>query len=63
MLMHSLVVSAYFCFSKNNNKNNVYVKDYILNGQKLSHPEVKFKDVVAGGKLEVTMDSVATDKY
>ena len=49
--------------AKNNNKNNVYVKDYILNGQKLSHPEVKFKDVVAGGKLEVTMDSVATDKY
>lgn len=49
--------------AKNNNKNNVYVKDYILNGQKLSNPEVKFKDVVAGGKLEVTMDSVATDKY
>lgn len=49
--------------AKNNNKNNVYVKGYILNGQKLSHPEVKFKDVVAGGKLEVTMDSVATDKY
>ena len=40
-----------------NNKQNVYVKDFQLNGKKLSMPTLRFKDVVAGGKLNVTMSA------
>ena len=45
----------------NNNKQNVYVKDFQLNGKKLSSPTVKFKDVVAGGKLNVTMSATPVE--
>lgn len=41
--------------AKNNSKKNVYVTDFELNGKKLTSPQVRFKDVVAGGKLNVTM--------
>ncbi len=41
--------------AKNNSKKNVYVTDFELNGKKFTSPQVRFKDVVAGGKLNVTM--------
>ena len=39
----------------NNNKQNVYVSDIKLNGKTLQTPYVSFKDVVSGGKMDVTM--------
>lgn len=47
----------------NNNKQNVYVKKYLLNGKKLSVPEVYFKDVVSGGKLNVEMTDSPVEQY
>ena len=42
----------------NNNKENVYVKDYLFNGKPLSEPRLLFEDVVKGGNLDVTMTNV-----
>ena len=44
-----------------NSKKNVYVKEFSLDGKKLSTPEVKFSDVVRGGKLSVTMSDVPSE--
>lgn len=43
--------------ASHNNKQNVYVTDFTLNGKKLSVPEIKFRDVVSGGKLSVSMSA------
>ena len=48
--------------ASNNNKQNIYVTDYALNGKKLAVPTIKFKDVVAGGKLSVSMSNVPVNK-
>ena len=39
----------------NNSKQNIYVQEFSLNGNKLAEPRVKFQDVISGGKLSVTM--------
>lgn len=39
----------------NNDKQHVYVKDYVWNGKELTSPEIRFKDVVSGGQLSVEM--------
>lgn len=43
--------------ARNNSKENLYVKEFKLNGETLSVPSVKFQDVVKGGKLEVEMSA------
>ena len=39
----------------NNDKQHVFVKDYVWNGKELTSPEIRFKDVVSGGQLSVEM--------
>ena len=41
--------------AKNNDKQHVYVKDFLFNGKKLEKPYVRFDDVVKGGCLEMNM--------
>ncbi len=41
--------------ASNNNKKNVYVNQFQLNGKNLDEPRIKFKEVVSGGKLTVSM--------
>jgi len=41
--------------TKNNSKENIYVQSARLNGEPLNSCRFKFKDIVDGGKLELTM--------
>ena len=49
--------------TKNNNKTNVYVQEYRLNGESLQEPFIPFKNVVEGGVLELDMAETAKDQY
>ena len=49
--------------AKNNNKTNVYVQEYRLNGESLQEPFIPFKNVVEGGVLELDMAETAKDQY
>jgi predicted alpha-1,2-mannosidase len=44
--------------AKNNSADNIYIQSASLNGKALNVPKLKFKDVVAGGTLELEMGSV-----
>ncbi|MEN7550780.1 GH92 family glycosyl hydrolase [Rapidithrix thailandica] len=41
--------------AKNNSKENIYIQSALLNGRPLPTCRLKFKDLVEGGKLELTM--------
>jgi putative alpha-1,2-mannosidase len=41
--------------TKNNSKENVYVQSARLNNEPLNTCRIKFKDIVKGGKLELSM--------
>ncbi len=48
---------------KNNSKDNLYVKEYSLNGKRLNSLRIPYKSVVSGGILEVEMSDKPMDKY
>ena len=56
-LLFGIVCNLFVIEAKNNSKENLYVKEFKLNGETLSVPSVKFQDVVKGGKLEVEMSA------
>ena len=49
--------------AKNNSKENIYVKQFRLNGDKLHDVHVPFKSIVSGGLLELEMTDQPTDQY
>ena len=49
--------------AKNNSGENIYIQSARLNGKALNVPKLKFKDVVAGGTLELEMGSVPNKKW
>src|SRR5665647_1625086 len=49
--------------AKNNSSENIYIQSASLNGKALNVPKLKFKDVVAGGTLELEMGSVPNKKW
>lgn len=48
---------------KNNNKDNIYVKQYQLNGEELHDVHIPFKSIVSGGRLDLEMSNQANDLY
>ena len=48
---------------KNNNKDNIYVKQYQLNGEELHDVHIPFKSIVSGGRLELEMSNQPNDVY
>ena len=49
--------------TRNNSKENSYVRSMTLDGQPLSEPRVPFADIVKGGRLVLEMDSQPVDDY
>ncbi|GAA3561691.1 GH92 family glycosyl hydrolase [Snuella lapsa] len=49
--------------AKNNSKENIYIQSAQLNGKKLNHFQIKFKDIVNGGKLEFRMGSTPNKQW
>ncbi|WP_232373171.1 GH92 family glycosyl hydrolase [Pinibacter aurantiacus] len=49
--------------TKNNNKDNIYVQSFSLDGKDLHTPFIKYADVVKGGKLVLTMGAEAKNSY
>ena len=49
--------------ANNNSSENIYIQSAKLNGKALNMPKLKFKDVVAGGILELEMGSVPNEKW
>ena len=47
--------------TKNNSKENIFVKQYKINGEVLRGVRIPFKSVVSGGKLELEMNNQPTD--
>jgi len=47
--------------TKNNSSENIYIKQYKVNGEVLNGMHIPFKTVVSGGKLELEMDNKPTD--
>ena len=48
--------------TKNNSPENIYTKEIKLNGKKINTCSVYRKDLVKGGKLEITMSSVPNEE-
>jgi len=49
--------------AKDNSAENIYIQSAKLNGKALNMPKLKFKDVVAGGTLELEMGSVPNKNW
>lgn len=49
--------------AKDNSKENIYVKQYQLNGEILHDVHIPFNSVVSGGRLELEMDNQPKDVY
>lgn len=49
--------------SENNKKENIYVKQFKLNGKSLNGVNIPFKSITNGGTLHIVRDCVAKDKY
>jgi putative alpha-1,2-mannosidase len=49
--------------ARNNSDENIYIQSATLNGKTLDIPKLKFRDVVAGGILELEMGSVPNKKW
>jgi predicted alpha-1,2-mannosidase len=49
--------------AKDNSKEDIYVKQYRLNGEMLHDVHIPFKSVVAGGQLELEMNNEPVDVY
>ncbi len=47
----------------NNSGSNIYIQSATLNGKTLKVPKLKFRDVVAGGKLELQMGSAPNERW
>ncbi len=41
----------------------IYVREYRLNGKKVTDPHIPFADVVKGGKLEIKMGAEPVETY
>ncbi|TKC12820.1 glycoside hydrolase family 92 protein [Pedobacter polaris] len=48
---------------KNNNATNIYVQSFNLNGEQLSSPFIRLKDLQNGGKLTLQMGANPKDQY
>lgn len=49
--------------TRQNSKENIYIKDMVLNGKKLPRPFLSFAEVAQGGRLVLNMSSTAKDDY
>lgn len=49
--------------TRGNSKENKYVQEYRLNGKTLDNLRIPFRDITAGGKLEMEMGSTPKDNY
>ena len=49
--------------TKGNGLSNIYVKDMMLNGKKLTRPFIRFADVARGGRLVMNMSTTPKDDY
>jgi putative alpha-1,2-mannosidase len=47
----------------NNNKQNLYVKQFRLNGKPCKETRIPFSKIVSGGLLEVEMQDTPVDRY
>lgn len=49
--------------TENNKKENIYVKQFMLNGKVLNGVNIPFKSITDGGSLHIVRDSAAKDNY
>lgn len=49
--------------ARNNSKENIYIQSASLNGKPLNSTQIRFADIVAGGKLTLIMDPVPNKEW